>query len=107
MEWVERIQGRWQSSKDYDAMKHGVTGKRADSFLNFARHAEKDIAKLIAAVKVAKTALWIAEYSEYDEDNNNFICPVCGSDQLGGHEDGCALNQALAQLQSGEFGEGE
>lgn len=68
-------------------------------------YTDKDVAKLIAAVRVSEQVIRKVEYGSVDIETGKFTCPVCDWKRREGHHDGCSLNQALAQLQSSEFGE--
>lgn len=92
MEWVERLISKWILSNP-------------PVYRSTIDHAQSDIAKLIAAVKVADKALSAVQFSVWDYSDGTFRCPECGESRIDGHARLCKVGVALAQLQSGEFGE--
>lgn len=85
MDWVKSVQAHLES-----ALKHDCDSVRE---VYLKAHAPADIAKLIAAVRVAQGAL---EYIV-----NGYVKGTGRGEML------LCARQALVNLQSGEFGEGE
>lgn len=113
-EWVEEIQKRLDTfNKEPRPVEgtrfHEVTLREHlegdgydERIIDAFVHYEEDIATLIAALKVATTALMLTQHCAVD-NAIGFICPMCCEPQENGHQKGCAIGEALAQLQSGEF----